>query len=68
MGVEPLQYVDGVIDDEGQPGQAEEDPGGHKDAVPLRVAFVWVTVCKGNTPGKSTVNKVSETFIQIQQK
>lgn len=26
VGVEPLQDVDGVVDKQGQPGQAEEDP------------------------------------------
>lgn len=49
VGVEPLQDVNGVIDKQGQPGQAEEDPWGHEEAVPLRVYFVWITICKGKT-------------------
>jgi len=47
VAVEPLQDVDGVVDEEGQPGQAEEDPRGHEDAVPLGVCFVRIAVWKG---------------------
>lgn len=47
VGVNLLQDVDGVIDEQGQPGQTEEDPGSHEDAVPLWVHSVWVIICKG---------------------
>ena len=46
VGVEPLQDVDGVVDEQGEPGQAEEDPRGHEDAVPIRECFVWIIVCE----------------------
>lgn len=46
VGINLLQDVNGVIDEQGQPGQPEKDPGSHEDAVPLWVYFVWVTVCK----------------------
>lgn len=47
VGVNLLQDVNGVIDEQGQPGQTEEDPGSHEDAVPLWVHSVWVIICEG---------------------
>lgn len=47
VGINLLQEVNGVIDKQGQPGQAEKDPGSHEEAVPLWVDFVWVIICEG---------------------
>lgn len=44
--VESLQDVDGVVDEQSQPGQAEEDPRGHEDTVPLGVDRLRVAVCE----------------------
>lgn len=45
-GVKPLQDVNGVVDEQGEPGQAKKDPRGHEDAIPVRVVFVWITIWK----------------------
>lgn len=43
-GVKPLQDVNGVVDEQSEPGQAKKDPRGHEDAIPVRVVFVWITI------------------------
>lgn len=47
VGINLLQEVNGVIDKQGQPGQAKKDPWSHEDAVPVWVYLVWVIICEG---------------------